>query len=197
LYYYSIEKSAIAEYKDKGSRFIAYSYPFKDKEELKKMLGLMKKEHPKASHFCFAYKIGTDGNNFRANDDGEPSGSAGKPILNAIESKQLTNVLVVVVRYFGGTLLGVPGLIHAYRTAAIMSLQLVPTIQYQMEEAYQLQFDHTILNDVMQLIKQFNCTIIKQENQLFYLVQIGIPKARLEELLHKFKELYTLDVVKM
>jgi len=197
LYYYSIEKSAIAEYKDKGSRFIAYSYPFKDKEALKKMLGLLKKEHPKASHFCFAYKIGNDGNNFRANDDGEPSGSAGKPILNAIESKQLTNVLVVVVRYFGGTLLGVPGLIHAYRTAAIMSLQLVPTVQYQMEEPYQLQFDHTILNDVMQLIKQFNCTILKQENQLFYLVQIGIPKARLEELLHKFKELYTLDVVKM
>lgn len=197
MYYYSIEKSAIAEYKDKGSRFIAYSYPFKDKEALKKMLGLLKKEHPKASHFCFAYKIGNDGNNFRANDDGEPSGSAGKPILNAIESKQLTNVLVVVVRYFGGTLLGVPGLIHAYRTAAIMSLQLVPTVQYQMEEPYQLQFDHTILNDVMQLIKQFNCTILKQENQLFYLVQIGIPKARLEELLHKFKELYTLDVVKM
>ena len=197
MYYYSIDKTAVAEFKDRGSRFIAYAYPLKDAEDFKKILQGLKKEHPKAVHHCFAYRIGYDGNNFRVNDDGEPSGSAGKPILNAIDSKQLTNVLIIVVRYFGGTLLGVPGFINAYKSAAAMALQLVPFIQYPIEINYQLQFDYTMMNEVMMIVKQFNCTVIKQDYQLFNILEIGIPKARLQEALDKLKELHTVEVKKI
>ncbi|KAI9435670.1 ribosomal protein S5 domain 2-type protein, partial [Russula earlei] len=115
---------ATAEFKDRGSRFIAYAYPIQSADDCKRYLQELKKEHPKAVHHCFAYRLGLDGNSFRVSDDGEPSGTAGKPIMGQIDSKQLANVLIVVVRYFGGTLLGVPGLINAYRSAAAMALQL-------------------------------------------------------------------------
>jgi putative IMPACT (imprinted ancient) family translation regulator len=108
-FYNTIEQTSTAEFKDRGSRFIAYAFPLAAKEMFKEKLSEVKKEHPKASHHCFAYRIGTDGNNFRSGDDGEPSGSAGKPILGQIDSMELTNLLIVVVRYFGGTMLGVPG----------------------------------------------------------------------------------------
>src|SRR3954453_15546648 len=104
LHYYTIEKPSVAEYKDRGSKFLGYAYPISTTEDFKKHLQLLKKEHSKAAHHCFAYRLGLDGNNFRVSDAGEPAGSAGKPILGQIDSKQVTNVLVVVVRYFGGTL---------------------------------------------------------------------------------------------
>jgi len=194
LYYYTIEKPSVAEFKDKGSRFLAYAFPISAVEDFKKHLQELKKEHPKAVHHCFGYRLGLDGNNFRMSDDGEPSGTAGKPILNVIDSKQLTNVLVVVVRYFGGTLLGVPGLINAYKSATAMAFQVVPIIQKSVEVNYELQFDYTRMNDVMVILKQCNCNIIKQENQLFTIVQVGVPKVRLEEVLSKLKDLHTVDV---
>ncbi|MFP5042312.1 IMPACT family protein [Parasediminibacterium sp. JCM 36343] len=197
MYYFSINKATIAEYKDRGSRFIAYAYPFADPEDLKKIIQGLKKEHAKAVHHCFAYRVGLGNKVFRVSDDGEPSGSAGKPILNAIDSKQLTNVLIVVVRYFGGTLLGVPGLINAYRSAASMALQLTPSIQYPVEIKYQLQFDYTMMNEVMMIVKQYNCTILKQENQLFNILEIGIPKAHLAEATSKLKELHTVETKKL
>lgn len=194
LYYYTIEQPSIAEFKEKGSRFLAYAYPVSSVAEFKKHLQDLKKEHPKAVHHCFAYRLGLDGNTFRVSDDGEPSGTAGKPILNVIDSKQLANVLVIVVRYFGGTLLGVPGLINAYKSAASMAFQVVPIIQKSVEVNYELQFDYTRMNDVMIILKQCNCNIIKQENQLFTIVQVGVPKVRLEEVLSKLKDLHTVDV---
>ena len=127
-YYYTIEKESVAEFKDRGSRFIAYAFPVKNTDEVKKRLKSLKEEHPKAVHHCFAYRLGTDGNNFRSSDDGEPAGTAGKPILGQIDSKDLANVGLVVVRYFGGTLLGVPGLINAYKTVSSLALQLTPII---------------------------------------------------------------------
>ncbi|MES2797811.1 MAG: YigZ family protein, partial [Bacteroidota bacterium] len=114
--FFTISKKAEGEFKDKGSRFIAIAYPFDNIDLLKTYLIETKTIHPKARHFCYAYKIGMDSENSRSNDDGEPSGSAGKPILNAILSKNLSNILIIVVRYFGGTLLGVPGLINAYKS---------------------------------------------------------------------------------
>ncbi|MDE3247503.1 MAG: YigZ family protein, partial [Bacteroidota bacterium] len=121
-FYYTAGKTATAEYKDRGSRFIALVIPFDNKDDFKTRMNEVKEAHPKATHYCFAYRLGLDGNNFRAGDDGEPSGSAGKPILGQIDSRELTNTLIVVVRYFGGTLLGVPGLINAYKTAASLAL---------------------------------------------------------------------------
>jgi uncharacterized YigZ family protein len=194
LYYYTIEQPSVAEFKDKGSRFLAYAFPISTLEDFKKHWQELKKEHPKAIHHCFGYRLGLDGNNFRVSDDGEPSGTAGKPILNVIDSKQMTNVLVVVVRYFGGTLLGVPGLINAYKSATAMAFQVVPIIQKSVEVNYELQFDYTRMNDVMVILKQCNCNIIKQENQLFSIVQMGVPKVRLEEVLSKLKDFHTVDV---
>jgi uncharacterized YigZ family protein len=196
-FYYTIDKTAVAEYKDKGSKFIAYAFPIKDADDFKARLAELKKEHPKASHHCFAYRLGLDGNNFRVSDDGEPSGTAGKPILGQIDSKQLVNTLVVVVRYFGGTLLGVPGLINAYKTATSLVLQVLPISQRPVEVSYKVDFDYTCMNDVMMIVKQTGCTIIKQEIQLFSHLVIGIPKTRLQEVVYKLEELRNVEVRKI
>jgi uncharacterized YigZ family protein len=193
-YYFTIESSAVAEFKDRGSKFLAYSFPIKEVNEFKKQLQALKKEHPKAVHHCFAYRIGTDGNNFRISDDGEPSGTAGKPILGQIDSKNLTDILIVVVRYFGGTLLGVPGLINAYKTASSLVLQCTPVVQKAIEVNYELQFNYTEMNEVMRIIKQFNCTILKNEMQLFCRIEAGIPKNKLEEVLSAFEEVKNLEL---
>jgi uncharacterized YigZ family protein len=194
--YYTIEKPSVAEYKDRGSKFIAYAFPIADVVEFKEKLSALKKEHPKAVHHCFAYRLGLDGINFRVSDDGEPSGTAGRPILGQIDSKQLTNVLIVVVRYFGGTLLGVPGLINAYKSAAALSLQLTAVVQKPVLVNYRLQYGHTQTHEVMKVIKQFNCLVLKQETQLFCLLEIGVPKDRLDEVLFRLKELRGVEVEK-
>jgi len=194
--YKTIGKPSIAEYKDKGSKFIAYAFPIVDVNEFKEKMAVVKKEHPKATHHCFAYRLGLNGNNFRVSDDGEPSGSAGRPILGQIDSRQVTNVLIIVVRYFGGTLLGVPGLINAYKTAAALALQITPVVQKPVLINYRLQFDYTQMNDVMKIVKQFDCVIIKQEMQLFCSLQIGIPKKRMKEILIKLRELRGVEIEK-
>ena len=152
-FYNTIEKPSIAEFKDRGSRFIAFAFPIADTNGFKEKLAIVKKEHPKATHHCFAYRLGLDGTNYRVSDDGEPSGSAGRPILGRIDSKQVTNVLIIVARYFGGTLLGVPGLINACKTAAALGLQITPIMQKPVLIHYQLQFDYTKINDVMKVCK--------------------------------------------
>ena len=197
FYYNTIEKTSFAEYKERGSRFLAFAFPVQSAGDFKKHLLQLKKEHPKAVHYCFGYRLGLDANNFRVSDDGEPSGTAGKPIFGQIASKQLTNTLVVVVRYFGGTLLGVPGLINAYKTATSLALQLTPIVQKQVLADYALQFDYTRMNEVMMIVKQFGCEVKKQEQQLFCIVEIGIPKSRLDEVLFKLKELHAVEVVRM
>ncbi|MBX2922902.1 MAG: YigZ family protein [Chitinophagaceae bacterium] len=193
-FYFTVEQPGAAEFKDKGSRFIACVFPLTAMEDFKKIMEQVKKEYPRASHYCFAYRIGLDGNTFRVSDDGEPSGSAGRPIFGLIESRQLTNVLVIVVRYFGGTLLGVPGLINAYRSATALVLQTTPVIQKAVETAYDLHFDYTSMNDVMIVVKQYNCTVLLQEMQLFCHMKIGVPKNRAEEALFKLKEVRGIEI---
>ncbi|HEY5368110.1 MAG TPA: YigZ family protein [Hanamia sp.] len=195
-YYLTIESSAVAEFKDRGSKFLAYSFPFKNPDALKKILSEFKKEHPKAVHYCFAYRTGIDGNQFRSSDDGEPSGSAGKPILGQIDSKGLTDMLIVVVRYFGGTLLGVPGLINAYKTSASLVLQCTPVVQKAVEVNYELHFNYTEMNDVMRILKQYNCTIHKNEMQLFCIIEAGIPKNKLEDILGSLAEIKNLELLR-
>ena len=189
FYYYTIEQPSMAEFKDRGSKFFAFAYPAKDIDSCKKILAQLKKEHGKAVHHCLAYRLGVDGSTFRVSDDGEPAGSAGRPILGQIDSKELTNIMVVVVRYFGGTLLGVPGLINAYKTATALALQLAPIVQKPIEIKYELNFDYHQMNEVMMIVKQYNCSVTEQEAQLFVQLKIGIPKARLEEALNKFNDL--------
>ncbi len=194
-HYYTIGADGTAEFKDRGSKFIAYARPIIDVDDFKTGLLQLKKEHPKAIHHCFAYRIGTDGNVFRQSDDGEPSGTAGKPILGQIDSKGLTNVAVVVVRYWGGTLLGVPGLINAYKSATALALQVTPVVQKQVELIYEIQFDYTQMNDIMMILRQFNCSVIRQEMQLFCSITAGIPRNRLEEVIYRLKEMRGVEPV--
>ena len=196
-FYNTIDKPGIAEFKDRGSKFIAHVYPVGSADDFKKHLQELKKEHPKAVHHCFAYRIGTDGNNFRVSDDGEPSGTAGRPILGQIDSKEVTNIAIIVVRYFGGTLLDVPGLINAYKTVASLALQVTPVIQKQIEVNFKIQFDYTRMNEVMMIIKQYNCTVISQEMQLFCTITAGVPNNRQQEVVYKLGEIPGADIIKL
>jgi uncharacterized YigZ family protein len=195
--YYTIEKSSEAEFKDRGSKFLAFAYPIHTVEDFKKILKASKEEHPKAAHHSFAYRLGTDGTVFRSGDDGEPAGSAGKPILGQIDSKNLTNIAIVVVRYFGGTLLGVPGLINAYKMVASLALQITPITQRPVLAVYDVEFDYTLLNDIMMVVKRFGCVILENEAQLFCLMQIAIPKAQESICVAKLKEMNTVTLRKL
>ena len=194
---YTIEKPGIAEFKDRGSRFIGYAFPLASKEEFKVHLQNIKAGHPKATHHCFAYRLGVDKSDFRVSDDGEPSGTAGRPILGQIDSKELTHALIIVVRYFGGTLLGVPGLINAYKTAASFVLQVTPVIRKQIELAYRLQFDYTMMNEVISVVKLFNCSVISRDIQLFGVMTIGIARKNLEEVVNRLREIRNLELVEI
>ncbi len=183
--YRTIERSAQAVFTDRGSRFIAHAFPAESVGAFRLQLSAIKKEHPKAVHHCFAYRIGTEGDLFRSSDDGEPSGSAGRPILSQIDSRELINTAVVVVRYFGGTLLGIPGLINAYRSSASMVLQLVPVVRLDVGRRYALQFDYTALEEVLGILKSYKCSIPRKEIQLFCSVIADIPLRQEPEILEK------------
>ncbi len=152
-----------SEYKEKNSRFIAYGVEINDEQEVKNQLEEVKKIYPKASHYCYAYRIGLDGNNYRANDDGEPSGTAGRPILNQIDSAQLTNVLVVVVRYYGGVNLGVSGLKEAYKTATRQALQGAETQQKIVKQQFAIQFEYAQMPAIMNWLKANRVDIISND----------------------------------
>jgi uncharacterized YigZ family protein len=194
-FYFTIEKESTTEFKDRGSRFIAYAFPISSANDFKKRLKELKEEHPKAVHYCFAYRIGNEGNNFRSSDDGEPSGSAGRPILGQIDSKGVTNTAIIVVRYFGGTLLGVPGLINAYKTSASFALQLTPVIKKPVMVNYRLQFDYTVMNEVMRVIKKYECVVLKQDMQLFCVLEASVPKASMELCLLQLKNMKGLELL--
>ncbi|MCX6209839.1 MAG: YigZ family protein [Bacteroidetes bacterium] len=196
-FYLTITQPSVAEYKDRGSKFIAYAYPIKLVDEFKVALKQVKELHPKASHHCFAYKIGLDNNTFRVSDDGEPSSSAGRPILNAIESKEITDVLIVVVRYFGGTLLGVPGLINAYKHTALLALQVTPIVQKPILNIYELQFDYTLKNNVMSIVKQLSCEVLENENQLFCIMKVGVQTSKEADFVHRLKDYHTISFKKI
>lgn len=192
--YRTIATATTGDFRDRGSKFLAYAYPVSGTGEVKERVQALKKDHPKAVHHCYAYRLGTDGNSYRANDDGEPSGSAGKPILGQIDSQELTNVLVVVVRYFGGTLLGVPGLINAYKTATAAALQAAPVTEKWCEDRYTLTFDYPVMGEVLYLLKQAEATLYRQDLQLFCVVTAGIPRLFAGECLKKLQDIRGLEL---
>lgn len=195
-YFQTVEQPAVAEFSDRGSKFIAYVQPVQSADAFKVALNDIKKNHPKASHHCFAYRLGNSGSVYRVTDAGEPSGTAGRPILGQIDSKGLTNVLVVVVRYFGGTLLGVPGLINAYKSAAALALQLTPIVRKPVEIGYDIEFDYTVTNEVMKSLKKFNCQLLQQDMQLFCNYTIGVPRIHEQEWLRMAGEVRGIVIKK-
>jgi uncharacterized YigZ family protein len=162
--YTTIKSTSYGFYKEKGSRFIALAMPFSDPEKIKAIIDTIRKENHEAKHHCYAYMIGHERQIWRVNDDGEPSGTAGRPILGQINSRGLTNILIVVSRYFGGTLLGVSGLINAYKSAAISALQNSEIIKCTLKDYYEITFPYISLNDVMKVLKEEN---IGQSSQAF------------------------------
>ncbi len=195
--YHTIVQKAQSEFKDRGSRFIAYSFLVKDVVQVKIAVKKTKELHPKAVHHCLAFRVGYDGQQFRANDDGEPSGSAGKPILGQIDHADLTNVLIVVVRYFGGTLLGVPGLINAYKTVSHDVLQLSGRVEKNIEINFSLQFSYTLMNEVMRIIKQYQLELISSDMLLFCEYIIAVPLQIEKEVFEKFEAFHELKIVKL
>jgi uncharacterized YigZ family protein len=191
--YKTIIREGQAEYKDRGSKFLAIAFPMATADEFKGRLAGIKKDHPKANHHCFAYRIGTDGNLFRVSDDGEPSGSAGRPILGQLDSMQITNTGVVVVRYFGGTLLGVPGLINAYKTATALALQMSPVVEKDIEILYTVTCTYNEMNDVMRIVKLCNGTVLTNDNGLFCQLKISIPINRKEQAESLLSGLYQVE----
>jgi len=192
--YKTIEKLAEGQFKDKGSKFIAYAYPFTDEGAWKSILAAVKENHPKARHHCWAYRLTNDPTVFRLNDDGEPSGTAGRPILNALLSKDMTNVFVVVVRYFGGTLLGVPGLIQAYKQATLDALAHATVIEKTVNDIYQLSFDYLQMNAVMRIIKENDLVVLKQDFDNRCIVTVEIRQLIVNQVLAKVKDLEEVEV---
>ena len=192
--YLTIEKPAEAIFKDKGSKFLAFAYPVENDQQIKEILNQLKKEHHTANHHCYAYRLGADKMNFRANDDGEPNNTAGKPILGQIQSNDLTNILIVVVRYFGGTLLGVSGLINAYKNSAAEVIKTATIIEKQILFHYTIQFYFEHVNDVMKLLKQLDCKITSQQFDNNCEINFSIRKANSEQCEEKLKKIEGLKL---
>lgn len=192
--YLTISKPSEGLFKDRGSKFIAYAYPVTTEAEVKKHLETLRKEHFSARHHCFAFRLGPDKNACRANDDGEPSNSAGKPILGQIQSKDLTNVLIVVVRYFGGTLLGVSGLINAYRGAAADALANAEIIEKQVQDVYEVNFTYAAMNDVMKIIKDEGMDVISQDFGLECRLEFAVRKSKADHVAGLLSKIDNLEI---
>jgi uncharacterized YigZ family protein len=179
--YLSIERESRSVFRDRASKFIGIAIPVTDEIQVRAALDQIRKEFHDANHHCYAYRIGKEGTVFRANDDGEPSGSAGKPIYNQLLSKGLSDTLVVVVRYFGGTKLGVPGLINAYKTATQLALEGAGTRTRVVELCYNVEFGYQQMNDVMKILKDLSATILSQDFNEVFVVRFKIRESKAEE----------------
>lgn len=193
--YLTIKEPSTGLFKDKGSKFLAFAYPVSDDTEVKVLVDKLKKEYFDARHHCYAYRLGADKVIFRTNDDNEPSGTAGKPILGQIVSNDLTNILVVVVRYFGGTLLGTTGLINAYRNASADAIANASKIEKKVHAIYQLAFDYQHVNYVMKIIKDYELMAYDQNFELMCSLKVKIRLSMVEALIQKFSPLYGVEAV--
>lgn len=184
--YKTISSDSKGQFKDRGSKFIALSFPVISEEEIKEKIALLRKEYHDACHHCFAWRLGADMERFRVNDDGEPSGSAGRPIFGQIQKWELTNILVVVIRYFGGTLLGVGGLITAYKSATAEALANAYIIEKRVEKKIELQFPYEAMNGVMKIIKEFDLAFEDQHFDLNCTLQLRVWIRHIQEVSLRF-----------
>lgn len=181
-------------YKEKGSKFIAHTFYVENQEEIKERIAELRKKYYDARHHCYAYMLGHDSSIWRANDDGEPSNSAGIPILNQIRSKNLSNILIVVIRYFGGTKLGVSGLIRAYKQAAFDALESATIVEQILTQKINIRFTYPAMNQVMKLIKEQNLKIISQDYQDMNLMQIEVRNKLLNLVIDKLQKIESLEI---
>jgi uncharacterized YigZ family protein len=195
--YKTIEEFSEGIYKDKGSKFISFAFHVIDEDQVKEIIQRIKKEHFSARHHCYAYRLGFSGEKYRVNDDGEPSGTAGKPIYGQLLSHDITNVLIVVVRYFGGTLLGVSGLINAYKNAALDVIMNSKIELKIIEIKFELMFDYSIQNNVMRVIKDEQLDQFFSEFDMNCKLHIKVRQNRVEDVLRKFELIAGLKLKKI
>lgn len=181
-------------FKDRNSKFFGYAFPVFNEDDVKASLEVLKKKHHTARHFCYAYQLGVEQIKFRANDDGEPNNSAGMPIYGQIQSFEVTNILIVSVRYFGGTKLGVGGLINAYKTSAQITLEASDIIEKTIDVFYKLKFQYDVMNKVMRIVKERNLTIVSQKLEMDCEYVISIRKKDAQMIFDIFDTLYKVDI---
>lgn len=186
--YLTIDRESLGLYKEKGSRFLSFAYPVSSESDIKNLLDQLKKEYYDARHHCYAYILGAKQDVFRAQDAGEPNHSAGDPILGQIRSKGLTDILVVVVRYFGGTKLGIPGLVHAYKTAAADALEQAHIVEKMIEENLEIEFEYPKINDVMRLIREYDVKIETQHFDVNCQMTLRVRSKFIDEIKNKLEE---------
>ncbi len=192
--YRTLTKPAETIFTDRGSKFLGLAYPLKNEQEIKTLVAGAKSLHPKANHHCWAMRLSPDRSIFKVNDDGEPAGTAGRPILNTMLSKDVTNALIVVVRYFGGTLLGVPGLINAYKTTAEQSIQAAGIIEKSISDIYTLTFNYLQLNSVMKLVKEEQLEILHQAFDNESSLQVAVRQSQVNQILQRLAGLGIVSV---
>jgi len=195
--YKTIDKASTeALFKDRGSKFYGYAFPVTNEEEIKENIEFLKKQHYNARHWCYAWQLGMKYEKYRANDDGEPTNSAGTPIYGQLQAFEVTNILVVVVRYFGGTKLGVSGLIQAYKTTAKFALENSEIIQKTINEKFILQFNYSEMNKVMRIVKEEQISIINQKLDLNCMYTISVRKKEADKVFKLFNETYKVLIKK-
>lgn len=184
-------------FKEKGSKFFGYAFPVSSEEQIKEHLENLKKQHHSARHWCYAWQLGKSYEHYRANDDGEPSNSAGMPIYGQLQSFDVTNILVVVVRYFGGTKLGVGGLIQAYKTAAQMALETCRIVERTIDETFLLKFEYPEMNTVMRIIKDEDLKIVNQKMELNCEIEIAVRKKDAERVFGILENTYKVTIKRL
>jgi uncharacterized YigZ family protein len=193
--YKTIIKASKGEiFKDRNSKFYGFAFPVINKEEVKDHLENLKKEHYSARHWCYAYQIGTDTIKYRVNDDGEPNNSAGMPIFGQIQSYEVTNILVVVIRYYGGTKLGVGGLINAYKTGAQFALEAANIIEKTINSDFKLTFEYKNMSKVIRILKENQVEIINQKLDLKCLLEISVRKSNSSKIIEIFNQFYGVKI---
>lgn len=192
--YLTISKPSEGLFKDRGSKFLAFAYPVSSEDEIKEIQEKLRSDFHDARHHCYAYMLGPEKEIYRTNDDGEPSSTAGKPILGQIRSFDLTNILIVVIRYFGGTKLGVGGLINAYKTAAEEALKNAKIIKKTLHDIYELQFEYPQMNEIMKIMKEQNIEQIDQNFELSCSITLALRKAEVDKVLSKFDRVEKLKI---
>lgn len=190
----TIVSSAEGSYKEKGSKFLSFAFPVKNVDEINQILARYRKQYYDARHICYAYMLGSAKNEWRANDDGEPSGTAGRPILGQINSFELTNVLVIVVRYFGGILLGTGGLITAYKEASIDALEQAYIVEQTIDEVFTVEFDYLLMNEVMRVIKEINPLVLDQSFDNMCAMKLSIRQSDAEKLKSKLGKIIGVNI---
>ena len=184
-------------FKDRNSKFYGYAFPVNEETSIKDFLEFLRKKHHTARHFCYAWQLGTESVRFRANDDGEPSNSAGMPIYGQIQSFEVTNILVVSVRYFGGTKLGVGGLINAYRASARLTLESSAIKEKTIDESFQLNFQYDLMSKVLRILKENSITITRQKLEMDCEIIIAVRKSHIQKIVKIFEPLYRVEIKKL